>query len=130
MTKMSSKQDPFANIQDGELKPRSQLSLKRIGAFISEEDALPPIRAARDLIGREMVLHSFEWKDGDSSEYALMVVSLTTPNADNGETDEEFQLSCGAQTVVTQLQAVDQKNGLPMLITIAKHKETRMLKLI
>lgn len=130
MTKQPTQKDPFANIQDGEKINRSQLPLKRIGAIISEEDALPPIRAARDLIGREMILHAFEWKQGDQTEYALMVVSLTSPNADNGETDEEFQLSCGAQTVVTQLQAVDQKNDLPMLITIAKHKETRMLKLI
>lgn len=102
----------------------------RIGDIISEEDALPPISPASDYLNRPLTLHSFEWKDGDKTQYALMTVTIDQPDPTRGETEEEIQISCGAQTVVTQLKAIDQLSHLPLPIQIVKHKESRMLKLI
>lgn len=103
---------------------------RRIGDIVDEESLLPPIRPAADLLNREMILHSFEWREGENNKYAVMRVSLVEPIDSESEDSEPFLTSCGAETVVKQLRELSQVDDLPMAIRIVKHKETRMLKLV
>lgn len=88
--------------------------IKRISEIAPLSEVQTPISKPEQFMGKELILHEVEHKEGDLGPYVLMTVSDPTT-----ESQEPFLVSCGGEVVRKQI-AIAEQSGLPVSITFRK----------
>lgn len=103
---------------------------RRIGSIINEADALPPIKSVDDFLNVELILTDFQDHESNLPNMKNVGGIYYVMTVHYPDDDEEFQIRCGGEVVVRQLQAISKIDDLPLDIKIVKHGNTRLYKIV